>query len=97
MKRYRYAVVDDNAICLGIVDSHQEIKKQNYIETEVLENTLVGKKRVGKRWVEVEKVEEEISEEKALQIIEESQAKIRELESTIIELSGKVDFQKRAK
>ena len=96
---FYYKIVRKNEggddVCTSVIMTESENKNPEYQKAtkEEFENAL-NKKLIKGKWVEVE---EEMSEEKALQIIEESQAKIRELESTIIELSGKVDFQKRAK
>ena len=96
---FYYKIVKKNEggddVCTSVIMTESKNKNPEYQKAtkEEFENAL-NKKLVKGKWVEVE---EEISEEKALQIIEESQAKIKELENTIIELSGKVDFQKRAK
>ena len=52
LDRFYYAILDDY-ICIGIIDTFSEIKKDNYIPLREYNESIIGMKWDGKNWIEV--------------------------------------------
>lgn len=54
--RYYYTITEldeyGNQVCVGTIDTFEEILRDNYIRTEVLATSLLGKVWTGKEWIE---------------------------------------------
>ena len=55
--RHYYAIMADD-ICVGILDTFDEMVEENYMQLQCYDDSILGKVRIGEGWVETSNNEE---------------------------------------